>query len=157
MNDPKNPFDKFKVHPFYDDFTMPTFDGRHNIFKGGSWISCGNESRRSARYAFRKHFFQHAGFRYVIAEELERGGYRYRSFANECDVYDEVSNRREPDRFLYEMVVQDSASAVYFDYEWGVCGRRQAGHETAHDGRDVHRPCLGMCERFYGKTLRTQR
>lgn len=65
------PFDNFKVHPLYDDFTMPTFDGRHNIFKGGSWISCGNESRRSARYAFRKHFFQHAGFRYVIAEELE--------------------------------------------------------------------------------------
>ena len=65
------PFEQFKVHPFYDDFTMPTFDGRHNIFKGGSWISCGNESRRSARYAFRKHFFQHAGFRYVIAEELE--------------------------------------------------------------------------------------
>jgi 5-histidylcysteine sulfoxide synthase/putative 4-mercaptohistidine N1-methyltranferase len=65
------PFEQFKVHPFYDDFTMPTFDGRHNIFKGGSWISCGNESRKSARYAFRKHFFQHAGFRYVIAEELE--------------------------------------------------------------------------------------
>lgn len=65
------PFEQFKVHPFYDDFTMPTFDGRHNIFKGGSWISCGNESRRSARYAFRKHFFQHAGFRYVVAEELE--------------------------------------------------------------------------------------
>jgi len=65
------PFDNFKVHPFYDDFTMPTFDGRHNLFKGGSWISCGNESRLSARYAFRKHFFQHAGFRYVIAEELE--------------------------------------------------------------------------------------
>ena len=58
------------------------------------------------------------GHRFVIAEELERGGYRYRSFANECDVYDEVSNRRERDRFLYEMVVQDSASAVYFDYEW---------------------------------------
>ena len=58
------------------------------------------------------------GHRFVIAEELERGGYRYRSYANECDVYDEVSNRREPDRFLYEMVVQDSASAVYFDYEW---------------------------------------
>jgi len=65
------PFDDFKVHPLYDDFTMPTFDGRHNLFKGGSWISCGNESRRSARYAFRKHFFQHAGFRYVLAKELE--------------------------------------------------------------------------------------
>jgi len=36
--------------------------------KGGSWISCGNESLRSARYAFRRHFFQHAGFRYVISD-----------------------------------------------------------------------------------------
>ncbi|MFT5577589.1 MAG: 5-histidylcysteine sulfoxide synthase/putative 4-mercaptohistidine N1-methyltransferase [Paraglaciecola psychrophila] len=65
------PFNDFKVHPLYDDFTMPTFDGQHNLFKGGSWISCGNETRRSARYAFRKHFFQHAGFRYVHAKELE--------------------------------------------------------------------------------------
>ncbi len=65
------PFDNFKVHPFYDDFTMPTFDGRHNLIKGGSWISSGNESRKSARYAFRKHFFQHAGFRYVQAEPLK--------------------------------------------------------------------------------------
>ena len=64
------PFDDFKVHPYYDDFTMPTYDGRHNIFKGGSWISCGNESRKAARYAFRQHFFQHAGFRYVIAGEI---------------------------------------------------------------------------------------
>jgi 5-histidylcysteine sulfoxide synthase/putative 4-mercaptohistidine N1-methyltranferase len=65
------PFDEFKVHPYYDDFTMPTYDGQHNLFKGGSWISSGNESRRSARYAFRKHFFQHAGFRYVVAEPLK--------------------------------------------------------------------------------------
>ena len=47
---------------------MPTYDGRHNLFKGGSWISSGNESRRASRYAFRRHFFQHAGFRYVIAD-----------------------------------------------------------------------------------------
>jgi len=65
------PLDGFKVHPFYDDFTMPTFDGRHNLFKGGSWISSGNESRQEARYAFRQHFFQHAGFRYVEADALE--------------------------------------------------------------------------------------
>lgn len=62
------PFEGFKVHPLYDDFTMPTFDGRHNLFKGGSWISCGNESRHASRYAFRRHFFQHAGFRYIVAE-----------------------------------------------------------------------------------------
>ncbi|MDP2788319.1 MAG: 5-histidylcysteine sulfoxide synthase [Pseudomonadota bacterium] len=65
---PIYPFDGFRVHPLYDDFTTPTFDGRHNLFKGGSWISSGNESRKSARYAFRRHFFQHAGFRYVVAE-----------------------------------------------------------------------------------------
>jgi 5-histidylcysteine sulfoxide synthase/putative 4-mercaptohistidine N1-methyltranferase len=63
---PIYPFDGFRVHPLYDDFTTPTFDGRHNLFKGGSWISAGNESRKSARYAFRRHFFQHAGFRYVV-------------------------------------------------------------------------------------------
>ena len=65
---PIYPFAGFKVHPLYDDFTTPTFDERHNLFKGGSWISCGNETRLSARYAFRRHFFQHAGFRYVVGE-----------------------------------------------------------------------------------------
>lgn len=65
---PTYPFDGFDVHPIYDDFTTPTFDERHNLLMGGSWISCGNETRRSARYAFRRHFFQHAGFRYVVSE-----------------------------------------------------------------------------------------
>lgn len=63
---PIYPFDGFEVHPYYDDFTTPTFDMRHNLIKGGSWISCGNEALASARYAFRRHFFQHAGFRYVV-------------------------------------------------------------------------------------------
>lgn len=58
-------FPGFKVHPLYDDFSTPTFDGKHNLIKGGSWISTGNETLASARYAFRRHFFQHAGFRYV--------------------------------------------------------------------------------------------
>ncbi|MBK6742297.1 MAG: 5-histidylcysteine sulfoxide synthase [Hydrogenophilales bacterium] len=63
---PIHPYAGFRVHPLYDDFTTPTYDGRHNLFKGGSWISTGNESRLAARYAFRRHFFQHAGFRYVV-------------------------------------------------------------------------------------------
>lgn len=62
---PIYPFSGFKVHPWYDDFSTPTFDTRHNLIKGGSWISTGNEATRDARYAFRRHFFQHAGFRYV--------------------------------------------------------------------------------------------
>ncbi|MEI6147433.1 MAG: 5-histidylcysteine sulfoxide synthase, partial [Methylococcales bacterium] len=65
---PIYPFEGFEVHPSYDDFTAPTFDTRHNLIKGGSWISSGNETLASARYAFRRHFFQHAGFRYVAAE-----------------------------------------------------------------------------------------
>lgn len=64
---PMHPFPGFEVHPLYDDFTTPTFDDRHNLIKGGSWISCGNESIHASRYAFRRHFFQHAGFRYVIS------------------------------------------------------------------------------------------
>lgn len=64
---PMHPFSGFDVHPLYDDFTTPTFDDQHNLIKGGSWISCGNESLKAARYAFRRHFFQHAGFRYVIS------------------------------------------------------------------------------------------
>ncbi|RXJ56512.1 5-histidylcysteine sulfoxide synthase [Candidatus Marinarcus aquaticus] len=58
-------FEGFEVHPLYDDFSVPTFDNRHNIFKGGSYISCGNEALKDSRYAFRRHFPQHAGFRYV--------------------------------------------------------------------------------------------
>lgn len=61
----------FKVHELYDDFSTPTFDGKHNIFKGGSWISTGNEATKHARYAFRRHFFQHAGFRYVESDSAE--------------------------------------------------------------------------------------
>lgn len=68
---PIYPFAGFEVHTIYDDFTTPTFDERHNLIKGGSWISCGNETLREARYAFRRHFFQHAGFRYLISEELK--------------------------------------------------------------------------------------
>ncbi len=69
---PIYPFEGFEVHPIYDDFTTPTFDGKHNLIKGGSWVSTGNELLLSARYAFRKHFFQHAGFRYVESSYKEQ-------------------------------------------------------------------------------------
>ncbi|NTS76557.1 5-histidylcysteine sulfoxide synthase [Catenovulum sp. SM1970] len=68
---PIDGFDGFKVHPLYDDFSTPTFDGKHNLIKGGSWISTGNEAQRDSRYAFRRHFFQHAGFRYIRSQTSE--------------------------------------------------------------------------------------
>jgi formylglycine-generating enzyme required for sulfatase activity len=61
-------YEGFETHPWYDDFSEPTFDGRHNLMKGGSWISTGNEMVAASRYAFRRHFIQHAGFRYVVGD-----------------------------------------------------------------------------------------
>ncbi len=61
-------FDGFETHPWYDDFSEPTFDGRHNLIKGGSWISTGNEIIRESRYSFLLHFIHHDGYRYVIGE-----------------------------------------------------------------------------------------
>jgi 5-histidylcysteine sulfoxide synthase/putative 4-mercaptohistidine N1-methyltranferase len=72
METPTYPFDGFRTHAIYDDFTVPTFDDRHNLIKGGSWISCGNEAITASRYAFRRHFFQHAGLRYVVADAPAR-------------------------------------------------------------------------------------
>lgn len=75
-------FAGFEVHPWYDDFSTPTFDTQHNLIKGGSWISTGNEATRDSRYAFRRHFFQHAGFRYVEASQpLEAAQAMYESDA----------------------------------------------------------------------------
>jgi putative 4-mercaptohistidine N1-methyltranferase len=68
---PMYPFEGFKVHPIYDDFTVPTFDGKHNLINGGSWISCGNLATQKSRYGFRRHFYQHAGFRYVESKHEE--------------------------------------------------------------------------------------
>ncbi|MGD2119067.1 MAG: 5-histidylcysteine sulfoxide synthase [Chromatiales bacterium] len=62
---PIDGFPGFEVHPVYDDFSTPTFDSQHNLIKGGCFISTGNYAIRDSRYAFRRHFFQHAGFRYI--------------------------------------------------------------------------------------------
>ncbi len=61
-------FDGFKVHEAYDDFSVPTFDNRHALIFGSSWASSGNLIMKNSRYAFRKHFYQNAGFRYVVSE-----------------------------------------------------------------------------------------
>ncbi len=88
---PISGFDGFEVHPCYDDFSAPTFDTKHNLIKGGSWISTGNEATRDARYAFRRHFFQHAGFRYVKSRQpVARAEAKYETdpaVARACEAY----------------------------------------------------------------------
>ncbi|MBN2340851.1 MAG: 5-histidylcysteine sulfoxide synthase [Deltaproteobacteria bacterium] len=86
-------FNGFAVHPLYDDFSTPTFDNRHNLMKGGSWISTGNEIALHSRYAFRRHFYQHAGFRYVVSE---------RAVKKEFNVYE-----------------TDASVAMYLEFQYG--------------------------------------
>jgi 5-histidylcysteine sulfoxide synthase/putative 4-mercaptohistidine N1-methyltranferase len=64
-------FKGFRVHEAYDDFSVPTFDEKHALILGSSWASSGNLIAKHSRYAFRKHFYQNAGFRYVITENKE--------------------------------------------------------------------------------------
>jgi 5-histidylcysteine sulfoxide synthase/putative 4-mercaptohistidine N1-methyltranferase len=86
-------FEGFAPHPIYDDFSVPTFDGKHNLIKGGSWISSGNEIMKHSRYAFRRHFYQHAGFRYI-----------------------EGSDVREEDENIYE---SDALVSQYCEFQYG--------------------------------------
>ena len=60
---------EFETHPHYDDFTMPCFDGKHDLILGGSFISTGDEASTFARFHFRRHFLQFAGFRLVSSAQ----------------------------------------------------------------------------------------
>nr|ART37598.1 E387 [uncultured bacterium] len=67
LEDDFNPLPGSEVHPYYDDFSSPCYDGQHQMILGGSWVSTGEEAGPWARFHFRPHFFQHAGFRLVEA------------------------------------------------------------------------------------------
>eukprot|EP00117_Sycon_ciliatum_P002388 scpid36519/ scgid5121/ Iron(II)-dependent oxidoreductase EgtB len=54
-----------KFDYLYHDFSTPYYDGWHNLILGGSWISTGDSASSFARFWFRRHFFQHMGFRVV--------------------------------------------------------------------------------------------
>lgn len=63
LEDQFNPLEGFAVHTYYDDFSTPCFDGKHQMIRGGSFMSCGHEASFWARFHFRPHFYQHSGFR----------------------------------------------------------------------------------------------
>ena len=98
----------FKVHPMYDDFSTPTFDGKHNLIKGGSWISTGNEATYHARYAFRRHFYQHAGFRVIASESkllIENDEYETDAeVANSCEEMWGLKNEQNFSKLLSDEI-----------------------------------------------------
>lgn len=63
LMDQFNPLEGFEINPLYDDFSMPCFDGKHQMMRGGSFISCGDEASVWSRFHFRPHFYQCTGFR----------------------------------------------------------------------------------------------
>lgn len=63
-----HPLEGAVPHPYYDDFSAPCYDGEHQMILGGSFISAGDEASCWARFHFRPHFFQHAGFRLARSE-----------------------------------------------------------------------------------------
>jgi 5-histidylcysteine sulfoxide synthase/putative 4-mercaptohistidine N1-methyltranferase len=90
---PIDGFEGFEVHPLYDDFSTPTFDGKHNLIKGGSWISTGNEAQKHSRYAFRRHFFQHAGFRYVQSHNTELSNLEANHYEADVDICQQLHSQ----------------------------------------------------------------
>lgn len=105
-------FNGFKVHPLYDDFSTPTFDGKHNLIKGGSWISTGNESIKSSRYAFRRHFFQHAGFRYVESQSKEVPTSDVNLYETDPGVCQQLESHYGADHFNFGNYPEKLAQAV---------------------------------------------
>lgn len=63
LNNSFYPLPGFKEHPFYLNFSKPYYDQDHKMLRGGSWASTGTSASYEYRLWFRKHFFQHAGFR----------------------------------------------------------------------------------------------
>ncbi|BBB56338.1 sulfatase-modifying factor protein [Candidatus Megaera polyxenophila] len=59
------PLPGFQTHNLYPHFSYPFFTPDHMMLKGGSWASTGTSASRYYRLWFRKHIYQHAGFRVV--------------------------------------------------------------------------------------------
>ncbi len=76
-------FDGFEIHEAYDDFSVPTFDNKHALIYGSSWASTGNLIHEHSRYAFRRHFYQNAGFRYVIKNKNKNNKNKEEEIMNE--------------------------------------------------------------------------
>ncbi|MEZ4771825.1 MAG: 5-histidylcysteine sulfoxide synthase [Bacteroidia bacterium] len=65
LKDDFYPLPGFRIHPWYEDFSEPYMDHQHSMMAGGSWATTGTGASKYYRLWFRRHFFQHAGFRLV--------------------------------------------------------------------------------------------
>jgi 5-histidylcysteine sulfoxide synthase/putative 4-mercaptohistidine N1-methyltranferase len=105
-----SPLDGFQVHPFYQDFSDPCFDALHSLIQGGSFMSTGDEVSIWARFHFRRHFFQHAGFRMARNTDGEK------RIDTSCAKYFENKRKKEGWR-VYE---SEKMLMEYLDLHFGT-------------------------------------
>lgn len=79
-----HPLPGFAIHPYYVDFSTPCFDDEHQMILGGSFISTGDEASAWARFHFRPHFFQHAGFRLVQGGDAPKDDNKYNKYEDDA-------------------------------------------------------------------------
>jgi formylglycine-generating enzyme required for sulfatase activity len=65
LSDEFSPLPGFRSHRLYEDFSAPYFGTEHGMMAGGSWATTGAGASPWYRLWFRRHFYQHAGFRPV--------------------------------------------------------------------------------------------
>jgi 5-histidylcysteine sulfoxide synthase len=63
LSDHLYPLSGYEPHQLYPDNSAIFFDTKHQMMRGGCWITNGTEALRYYRNWFRPHFYQHAGFR----------------------------------------------------------------------------------------------
>lgn len=67
LKDNHYPLNGFKTHHLYLDFSAPYMDAEHSMMAGGAWATTGTGASKYYRLWFRRHFYQHAGFRLAIS------------------------------------------------------------------------------------------
>jgi len=151
MLDQFNPLNEFAPHALYDDFSTPCFDGKHQMIKGGSFISCGDEASIYSRFHFRPHFYQHASFRmaYTADGSKDNGStkiYEEKEYIHQkrFNVLDQLNkpdwwkNVQQPlELSIDEMsAFFDLTQSFLLDYEKNFKAELPAGH--AYDSQTHH-------------------
>src|SRR5690606_33309130 len=96
-----HPLPGFRIHPYYVDFSTPCYDNEHQMILGGSFISTGDEASIWARFHFRPHFFQHAGFRMVQSAEIDAE--QHQDVDDQTDLQEKVRYESEAQLNQYQV------------------------------------------------------
>ena len=131
-----HPLEGFAVHPYYDDFSTPCFDGQHSMILGGSFASTGNTASIWSRFHFRRHFLQQAGFRLVAPLTEPSGAVTLKASGTHASKYE---TRSIVDQYLLFHFGADEdaipeAMRSFGLHQFPQRGARVASHWARHFG-----------------------